>query len=91
MAGGVTVINDAAYLGKMTVTTDFLGIHGYYKNDDIVIVPKGNATFAAEKIKQLMKEKQKCYEIAKKARERVKDFNINNFYSKITTEIFTLV
>lgn len=31
--GRMTVINDAAYLGKMSVTTDFLGIHGYYKYD----------------------------------------------------------
>ena len=85
------MINDAAYLGKMTVTSDFLGIHGYYKNDEIVVVPQKNAEISAARIKVLMEDKYKRNEIAHKARTRVNDFTIESFYNHLKTELFTLV
>lgn len=52
--GGITVINDAAYLGTMTVSTDFLGLNAYYNDNEIVVVNGGDAKQAAEKIDYLM-------------------------------------
>lgn len=52
--GGITVINDAAYLGTMTVLTDFLGLNAYYNDNEIVVVNGGDAKQAAEKIDYLM-------------------------------------
>lgn len=90
--GGVTVINDAAYLGKMSVTTDFLGIHGYYNYEEIVTVEQGNAKEAADKIKSLMENTYLRESIAQRANNKVKkDFRIEIFYNLMKSELFTLV
>ena len=90
--GGVTVINDVAYLGKLTVTTDFLGICGYYTNgNDIVVVNQGDAKQAAEKIDYLMQHPNERKAMAARAQERVQDFRFENFWEKMKKEIFTML
>lgn len=76
----------------MSVTTDFLGIHGYYNVEEIVTVEQGNAKEAANKIKSLMENASLRESIAQRANNKVKkDFRIENFYNLMKSELFTLV
>ena len=79
-------------LGKLTVTTDFLGISGYYTNgNDIVVVNQGDAKQAAEKIDYLMQHPDERKAMAARAQERVQDFRFENFWEKMKKDCLTIL
>lgn len=79
-------------MGKLTVTTDFLGISGYYTNgNDIVVVNQGDAKQAAEKIDYLMQHPDERKAMAARAQERVQDFRFENFWEKMKKDCLTIL
>lgn len=89
--GGVTTINDASYLGKMTVTTDTYGIRGYYEKDEIILVQEGYYKKAALLINELMQKPDVRESIGVKAQKRVKEFTFDRFYNRLSKSIFPLI